>query len=152
MSHEFIIIVITASVTAVLGISAMVIGNIIISFVVEPIKTFKSEIGNVSDHIVFYAAVLSNPAHIDSSNAYTAFRRASSSLRAKSYRIPQYNYLSKFKFLPTRKKLDSACKALISLSNCVTMKDELVIAKAMEQIEKDLEVIRESLDIQSPSG
>lgn len=143
-------IVLTAFLTAFFGTFGVIIGYIIINFVIEPVKKFKAEIGNVSDNLIFWAAALSNPGtHVSKSEAYSAFRKSRSMLQAMSYTIPKYELLSKLGVVPKRKDLDTACRSLTSISNLVTITNELTKTKSIDQIQKDIEILKDKLGIKA---
>ena len=124
---EIFKIFITSSITALGGIAIIVVGQIVIKFIIEPIQSFRKTLGDIQYSIIFYQSAYSTPGGKEEleNEAYEAFKRLSSEVCSNAKMIPFYRRLSsRFNFfLPPMADVIKASTKLRSLSNSVQASD-----------------------------
>ena len=114
----------TAIVTILGGTIVYALGHFSVALFVEPIHRLRSLIGEITDSLIFYANVYSNPPPNIAMGglylqAHDILRRHASQLRARADAIPWYNFWASMKLIREKKEVDEASTELISLSNSV---------------------------------
>ncbi len=115
-------IFLTSALTIIGGIVILVVGQLVTRFLIEPIHEQRKIIGEISDALIFYANVTSNPGtHKDEvmEEASKVLREKASMLWTKTLMIPLYNIMIKMKFVRSMSDIDIASRHLIGLSNSV---------------------------------
>lgn len=111
----------TAAITIIGSIIIVVIGQIIIKFVIEPIHEQKKHIAEINNVLIFYANQfgLYSGKNDQGDKVVDDVRNLSTKLRATTHLIPMYRLLSCLKIVKRKESIDKACSALIGLSNSV---------------------------------
>jgi hypothetical protein len=114
------IIVLTSMVTILGGVTIFVLGQIILKFYIEPIQQFRLHIGKITDALIFYANLYSNPGtnvKEQVKEASNEIRKLASELISTSAVVPLYRTWSSLKIIPKLKNIKEARSNLIGLSN-----------------------------------
>jgi hypothetical protein len=109
-----------AFVIVITGVTVFVIGQILVRFLIEPYQLYRAAIGEITEGLIFYADVYSNPGALsieETTRAREHTRRLSASLQSRVTRIPWYRIWQYLPWLPTKKEIDEASGLLIRLSN-----------------------------------
>lgn len=113
-------ILVTSFTTICGGVILLVVGQLIIRFLIDPLSDLRKLIGEISDILIYYANVYANPGagDIEIQNvAQNEIRKMASLLRAKSNALPIYDLFSKLRLVPSKKNISIASTNLIGLSN-----------------------------------
>lgn len=106
--------------TVVTGFLVFTLGQITITFFLNPIKRHKEVIGEIQDAIIYYANVFSPMMNEQTLNeARDKFRQLATQLVSTARIIPFYQQSGKIFGLPSLKNIQTAHHSLISLSNSV---------------------------------
>lgn len=106
--------------TVVVAVTILVVGQIIIKFVIEPIHEQKKVIGEIVDALDYYADVYFNlmlTSEERTQEASKRFRQLATTLKAKTHLIPRYTLLSQLGFVHGYKDMVEVCAKLSGLSN-----------------------------------
>lgn len=112
----------TVFLTIFTGVVTFVLGQVIVKLFIDPVQEMKRTIGQISNSLTEYANVIQNPGvpkeeMID--NAALHLRKLSSQLESHLYLVPVYKLTSKVFYLPSKKSVLKATRALMGLSNSV---------------------------------
>lgn len=124
-------ILLTSSLTVLVGTSVYVLGQLISKFVIDPIHEQRKLIGEIGDAMIFYANVyLTNDLNSISleekkelSEAQQKYRQLASLLRSRTHLIPNYKFWEIFGLVKRRHDVEEASSELIGLSNQVFSKE-----------------------------
>jgi len=119
--------------TIISAVTILVIGQLIIKFIIDPIRELKRVIGEIAHALIFYADVISNPSvpsfatfeptdrkqNNKRDDAQKTLRQLSSSLMACVHSIPFYERLESVKIVVAKKDIYLVHKELMGLSNSV---------------------------------
>ena len=106
--------------TVLSGVFVLVIAQIFIKLVLDPIAEQKRAIGVVAYALIYYSNIYSNPgvsARTADDQASSKLRDASSQLLAATSLIPRYRIWSRIGLVLPRASIDTACSNLIGISN-----------------------------------
>lgn len=120
-------ILLTSGLTITGGLFVLVVGQVVIKFIIEPIQEQAKTIGKIASDLIYYANIYTNPGLGDEkelNDASKALRQHASQLRGQTQAIPWYRFWSMLGFVPTRDNVIKASANLISLSNTVFHKQE----------------------------
>lgn len=143
--------IITAGFTALFGATVLVMGQIIIKFLIDPIHDLRKTIGEIAYNLVYLSNVDSIDNNDDSEFIRTGAKpdEASKTLRDPACRInsnaksiPFYDMLAYFQILPKRINIENASVNLIGWSNGISNP---------RNHDSFRDRIMESLDIKMPS-
>jgi len=115
-------ILLTSSLTILGGIIVLTLGQIIIRFLFDPLEKLKLLIGEISDSLIFYANVYTNPGVANATLATEArhdLRRKASLLCSRANAVNWYCFFSLIHVLPELKNIKKASSELMSLSYAV---------------------------------
>jgi len=117
-------IALTAVITIAGGVIVYTLGHLCVALFVEPIHRLRSLIGEITDSLIFYANVYSDPPpNIVTVGSYREasdiLRRHASQLQARAHAIPWYNFWASMKLIREKKEVAEASIELIGLSNSV---------------------------------
>jgi len=111
----------TIFLTVVTGVTVFVIGQLLVKFIIDPIKELKQVIGEIQFSLTFHAQAIYTPVgdEVGEDVAQKEIRKLASSLRSKVEMIPCYRFFSKIlgDFLPPKNSIIDASVQLIGLSN-----------------------------------
>ncbi len=132
-------ITLTAAITVGGGVIVLVVGQIIIRFVIDPIHDLNRAIGEVGNALIYYAHLYMNPKQITSEagdysagsllppvygvergEASDALRQKAGLLFSRASAVPKYGWLARIGVIPQWESLKIAHKELINLSNSVS--------------------------------
>lgn len=112
---------ITFFLTIITGLVVLVLGQILIKLVLEPIKRQKELIAEVSSQLIFYANIYTQPGSITDPNildkASLDIRKVSTRLLTTTTTIPSYKFFSNLKLVLPEQNIETACSNLIGISN-----------------------------------
>ena len=112
--------ILTAVYTVTTGYLVFVLGQITISFLINPINDHKKVIGKIQDAVIYYANVFSPMMNkATQAEAREKFRKLATQLVSTARVIPCYEFTSHIFSLPTLKNLESAHHSLVGLANSV---------------------------------
>lgn len=134
-------IVLTSAFTILGGLTVLVLGQIVIKFLVEPLHEQRKLIGETVDSLIFYANVYSNPGLSKEEamdEASEDLRRKASLLRARTYAIPGYAVLALCRLTRPQSAIEDAARNMIFVSNSVRKGDGAKNWEAAESIRKSL--------------
>jgi hypothetical protein len=127
--------IVTAAFTAMFGVVVLVVGQVILKFLIEPIQEQRKTIGEIAYNLTFLANVggklsqtkiegerISSSA--DPLEATVTLRRLASQLRASLKTIPCYDKLAGIHCVPKRDAAMQASRELIGWSNEIWGGDE----------------------------
>lgn len=107
--------------TALVGISVFIAGQVISKFFIEPIYEARKTIGTIADSLIYNAGWISNPGNADPNGERTkasdVLRQLSCKLLAETHAIPFYTLFSYLGFVPKRRAVMDSHKCLMFLSN-----------------------------------
>ena len=116
-------IVWTSIATILGGVIIYAMGHLLVALFVEPIHRLRSLIAEITDSLVFYAPIFSNPSEIvdkeKGNEASQVLRRQASQLRARTYLIPWYSLWAFLGIVRQKNDIENALRELIGLSNTV---------------------------------
>lgn len=104
------------------GVILLVIGQLIIRFLLDPLSDLRKLIGEISDNLIYFANIYMNPgiSGVELENvAQHELRKKASLLRAKSNALPLYNFFYFLRLVPSKKNIIVASTNLIGLSNSI---------------------------------
>ncbi len=102
------------------GVFVFVLGQIILKLFVEPWQMQRECIAKISNHLLMYSNVYSNPGAISEKKTIevsTQTRELASAFVASCYRIPAYKLISKLSMFPSIHVVKNIQRNLIGLSN-----------------------------------
>lgn len=118
---------VTIFATVISGVLVFVLGQIMVKFVIDPIKELKEVFGEIQFSLIFHAQAIYTPVGDRDGEdvAQIVIRDLASKLRAKTEVIPWYSFFSRISkgFIPPRKNIMDASTQLIGLSNSVKKED-----------------------------
>ncbi|KKP67079.1 MAG: hypothetical protein UR68_C0014G0008 [Candidatus Roizmanbacteria bacterium GW2011_GWA2_35_19] len=120
-------IFLTSSITIIGGVIIFTMQQIISKFFVETIYRQSEIISDISDALVYYAREYSSPGLLSKElqdQAHNKFRQLASLLKARSYMIKWYGFLSFFSIIPNLNNIEEASSNLIGLSNSLFNKSD----------------------------
>lgn len=106
----------TASLTVVSGVAVLVIGQILVRFVLNPVHALRRLIGGIAYSVDFYANVDFKDVP-KSQEARQKYREQACRMRELLHQIPVYGLFVKCKVLPPKDTVEQASRLLIGLSN-----------------------------------
>jgi hypothetical protein len=122
-----------ALLTVIVGVVVYALGEVTVKFFIEPVNRLSETVGEVLDTLVFYSNVYTNPVTKnqnqtltreeidDRSEAQKALRQKSTLLSSRANTVRLYGVAAFFRAIPTKNRVDEACRELIYLSNsCFT--------------------------------
>jgi hypothetical protein len=116
-------ILVTWVLTLMSGIILLVIGQIIIRAVIEPVYDQRKAVGEVADVLIYHGREWGNPGFdtmeekADFDKAQEAIRQKASLLRVRTYAIPKYSWLVAVGMVPKHEDVLAASRELMGLSN-----------------------------------
>jgi hypothetical protein len=106
--------------TIVTGAGTLVLGQIILKLLIDPVQSFKTTVAEIANKLILYANIYVDPKPLgDEKQAAMSedLRILSSKLQSNMYLIPAYN-ISKYIFsLPSKQNIASATSKLIFIHN-----------------------------------
>jgi len=131
--------------TVISGVLVFMLGQIVVKFVIDPIKELKELLGEIQFSLIFYAQAIYTPVddRAGEDAAQKVIRDLASKLRAKTEVIPWYSFFSRISkgFLPLKKNVMEASSQLIGLSNSLKKEDRSEgNAVRIEKIERLLNI------------
>ena len=119
----------TVALTVVFGVIIFVLGQLVVSLIIEPAQNLRRTIAAISHALVERANViqdggLSTKAVMDETSA--ELRKLSSQLQSRFYMVPLYRITASVFRLPAAEKIRAASGALIGLSNSIVQSRESV--------------------------
>ncbi len=140
---------VTIFATVISGVLVFVLGQILVRFVIEPVKELKEVLGEIQFVLIYHEQAIYTPSgnRAEEDAAQKVIRDLASKLRAKAEVIPRYSFFSRIfnGFLPPKKNIMDASRQLIGLSNSVKKEDRSEINhNRVEKINKLLHF--ESMD------
>jgi hypothetical protein len=115
-------ILLTSGLTVIGGVIVLVIGQIIIRFIVDPIILLRISIGEIAHVLDYHENIYENPgiARNDlQDRASDALREKACLLESRSRAVPLYGLFERLGAVPARKEIAGASGGLIRLSNSV---------------------------------
>lgn len=112
----------TVFLTVISGVLTLVIGQLVLKLLIEPVHEFKRTVADIALALIEYANVYANPVSVNSereAKASETLRKLSSRLNAQLYLIPYYPRIYNIFGLPSKDKVLDAAKELMGLSNSV---------------------------------
>ena len=112
----------TIFLTIIAGVATLVIGQIFLRLLVEPVHELKRTIADIAVAIIKYANVYSNPGVTGDekeSEAARDLRALASKLNAQMYLVPLYSRIHWLFGLPPKSDVSQSMKYLIGISNAV---------------------------------
>jgi hypothetical protein len=133
-----------ACLTVIIGVAVFALGQVVVSFLVEPVNKLSEAIGEVLDALVFYANIYTNPMQTsatsemkdDRKKAQNELRQKATLLMSRASRVRWYGLASFFKVIPRKENVKKAQHELIFLSNSCFSCDPLKTFESSEQITK----------------
>ena len=123
----------TVFLTILSGVSVYVLGQVIIAFVIEPIKEQRSTIGKIADALIFFANRYTNTGlevpqpdkrREELEEVRILLRSLASELVVRTQSIPGYDVLSKMRIVRKINQIQSASGGLFFISNNLFTKGE----------------------------
>jgi hypothetical protein len=119
----------TVALTVVFGVIIFVLGQLVVSLIIEPAQNLRRTIAAISHALIERANViqdggLSTKAVMDETSA--ELRKLSSQLQSRFYMVPLYRITASVFRLPAAEKIRAASGALIGLSNSIVQSRESV--------------------------
>jgi hypothetical protein len=112
---------VTFFVTIVGGLFVLVLGQIFIKLILEPIKEQKELVAEVSSQLSYYANIYTQPGSITDpkilENASLDIRKVSTRLKATTSYIPSYKFFTKVNLVIPEQNINTAFENLIGISN-----------------------------------
>lgn len=142
MSEVFKIVLVTLLTVS----GAIVIGQIITSFFIQPVHEWRMLKGGIIDSLIYHARIYLNPGPMNKEvrdETYKELRRRASQLMGKTYAIQPYRLWELLKVIHCHQDIKKAHSNLIFLSN------SLDDAKYLEENRKKLKEIEELLNIKT---
>ncbi len=132
---------VTIFATVISGVLIFVLGQIVVKFLIDPIKELKEILGEIQFSLIFHAQAIYTPVEDRAGEdaAQKVIRDLASKLRAKIEVIPWYSLCSRIsrEFLPPKKNIMDASSQLIGLSNSVKKEDRSEVNRnRVEKIRK----------------
>lgn len=106
--------------TVITGLTVLVIGQVIIKFILEPIQEQKKIISEISSLLSYYANIYTEPGYAKPKIEWEAsqdIRHISTQLNAITNSIPKYNFFQKLNLVKPKKDIFKACDDLMGISN-----------------------------------
>lgn len=130
----------TSSATIIGGLVLLILGELVVRFVIQPLEEQKKLIGEIADALIFFASVYSNPPlrlpgsrdttprmHPEDGSPWHVAgertRQLAAQLRARTYVIPAYRALAALRLAIARPRVEEASNKLIGLSNQIIRGD-----------------------------
>ena len=115
-------IVLTASLTVLVGVIVLVVGQIIIRFFIQPIEELKKTIAEVADVLIYYSHWYTGGTWLPEHNqtvetAKSELRQKASQLRSRANMLPWYAAFSSLSVVPTQKNISQASNVMIGIVN-----------------------------------
>lgn len=117
----------TAFLTVLIGVLVLVVGQVVIRFVLEPLQDQRKTIAEIGAALIVYANVYANVESLKSAGnpraddlrfeAERRFRFLASQMRAQTAMVPAYRLIAWVFRLPSRPDVYAASKSIIGLSN-----------------------------------
>lgn len=112
--------------TIIGGLIVLVIGQIIIKFILEPIQGQKKIISEISSSLSYYANIYTQPGYTTpeiQQKASLDIRHISTDLKAITNSIPKYDFFESLEMVKPKEDIFTACEDLMGISNNLGMKD-----------------------------
>lgn len=131
--------------TILVGVIVFVSGQILLKIFIEPVNDLLLEIGKVSDALIFYSNIYTNPGSSiipdeKKREASQALRRRATFLISKANMVKLYGIPSTIGLLPSKKNILEAHKELIFLHNAIFKGDAVKNYESGKQIQKLLKL------------
>jgi hypothetical protein len=113
-------IFLTSGLTIVGGLIALVLGQLVLRWIIDPLHEFRMLVGEIAFAIVFYINATHDPGFVSAATpqqAREAYRSLSGKLHQRMYAIPLYGLLSLLRVVPPRNDVMKAASQLTGLSN-----------------------------------
>jgi hypothetical protein len=111
----------TSFFTVLSGTAVFVLGQLLLKFVIEPIKELKEVLGEIQFALIYHEQSIHTPSgnRAEEDAAQDAIVDLASRLRAKAEAVPCYHCISKSSkgFIPPKNQVVDASKALIGISH-----------------------------------
>ena len=130
-------IILTSTLTVLVGVVVFVLGQIAVKFFIEPIQEVRKIVGEIADSLIFFADLHANPGPTATEKRMAAsesFRRQASQLKGKTNVVAWYRFWAFIHFLPKKPGIDKACRGLIGLSNSLFDNDAKGNREYVQQI------------------
>lgn len=117
-------IVLTSSLTVVVGVLVFVLGQLVLGFLVQPIQEQRKLIGEIADGLIFYGNIYGNPERGVSKRGEEAanrLRQLSTLLLSRTELIPLYGVFSVVRFVRPGEAIGKAARGLMGLSNNINL-------------------------------
>lgn len=106
--------------TVIIGVTAFVLGQAILRFVLDPIQEQRRVLGEIASAHVFFANVSSGTAgESEIAAAEATLRSLASRLRSTMWTIPVYSLWAALRMIPSKAAIRTASTSLIGWSNSV---------------------------------
>ena len=119
---ELVKIFLTSGLTIVGGVFVCILGQVIQTFLLEPVHEQSKAIGEIYCGLVYYAVWYGNPGSgkpEDMAAGSDAIRRYASQLQGTTHAIHCYDLFERWGLVPIRQNIDEAVGDLIRLSNSI---------------------------------
>ncbi len=139
--NEFYKIVLMSSLTIIGSVLVYTIGQLVSKFFIDPIQNLAKCIENVSNALVFYANIYTNPgtgARDELDKIQLILREHASTLIARSNAIYWYRLFALLNIVPEKDNIEEASANLIGISNCIHSGDGVINAGRKDKISKAL--------------
>ncbi len=141
----------TVFLTVLSGVITYVFGQLVLKLLIEPVQETKKLIGQISHSLTEHANVIQNPGVLEQEvmkNSSQHLRKLSAQLESQLYIVPIYTVTAFIFRLPPRKKILSAARSLMGLSNSVFRAKDGIY----EQNSRRVENIHDSLGLYMAEG
>ncbi|MDD4363963.1 MAG: hypothetical protein PHD33_07155 [Atribacterota bacterium] len=106
--------------TVLAGLTVLIIGQVIIKFILEPIQEQKKIISKISSLLSYYANIYTQPGYAKPKIEWEAsqdIRHISTQLKAITDSIPKYNVFQNLNLVKPKNDIFKACDDLMGISN-----------------------------------
>ena len=131
----------TVITTVLSGVLVFVVGQFILRLIIEPLQEFARIRGEVNYALIYYANFLSNPGLWNPKildEISDNLRKLSGRFMATANSIRLYDFLFRFRLVPSREDLIKSVRELIFLSNSVHSGDGKSNSNAISNVMKHL--------------
>ncbi len=136
----------TAALTVLGGVVVFTLSQLILAFLVEPLREQAKVIGEILFGLVYYAREYANPGTNrpnERDAAENAFRRYASQLRATTHAVRCYRAVERWHLAPPRADVAEAVGLLIHLANSICSGDGRENRRDADAVERLLTLGRE---------
>jgi hypothetical protein len=117
-------ILLTSSLTVVVGVFVFVLGQVFLKFFIEPIHEQKKLIGEIADALIYYGSTYGNPERGVSergNQAQERLRQLSTLLLSRTGLIPCYGCFASMRLVRQVSEIGIAAQGLMGISNNINL-------------------------------